>query len=653
MSQIKVTGPLLSDKRFFGEILNLDFNGLEKIKEYIKSEDYKACRKVFAEFFRGFLEPEKFFSTYSEGDKVILTDELTDAAEKACRHYFNLLDTPYDFGTGPIDWNFNPTYNGFAEWPFVLNRHFELQTLAKAYRASKNEKYAFSCAEILDSWLKNAPAPKEGTHWGETNTWRTLECGLRLSEVWPEIIYSLYKTDAFTDDLIVDICKSIWEQGRRARYEHRERGNWLIYALTGVCALCVMFPFYNTKDEWLKYALETLRKELKRQVHPDGFQFELTTGYQYDVAVCFINVLKYLKVYGYGYDKEIASTVEKLLETYTYLTMPDGRVPDINDGYYFNTKEILSPYKGMFPENGLIKWSVTEGKEGSAPPLNHIFENAGLGVMRTGWDKKDTYVFFDGGEYAAGHQHEDKLNLLMYADGKMTLTEGGNYAYDTSDMRLYVRSTKAHNTALVDNLNQHRGKNYKFPDTRKISDLKGKFTESTCSLYSFYNEGYGENAENSARHERNIYFIKNEKGLKPFLLVSDRLYSQDEKEHLYSILWHLDAEKLEVKKQNLRADTLNVMVPDKNLNLNIIRGQLEPEVQGFFCSCEQLRYRPVYCAEYKVKAKNIRLVTLFYPDGNEICPIEKIEASTDVTCKEITLIKTNGEKICFNENDLI
>ena len=94
------------------------------------------------------------------------------------------------------------------------------------------------------------------------------------------------------------------------------------------------------------------------------------------------------------------------------------------------------------------------------------------------------------------------------------------------------------------------------------------------------------------------------------------------------------------------------MVADKNINLNIIRGQLEPEVQGFYCSCEQLQYRPIYCAEYKVKAKNTRLVTLFYPDGNEACPIEKIEASKNIQDTIITICLTNGEKLIIDENSL-
>lgn len=641
----------LTDKKFYSELLDLEFEGLSEIKECIKAENYKAAGKVFASFLRNYLNPETFFSSFNEGSKVELTDELLDKAEKACRHSFDILNTPYDFGSNPIDWEFNPTYNNFAEWPFVLNRHFELLTLAKAYRATKNEKYAYACAELLSSWLDKAEAPPVGTSWGATNTWRTLECGIRLSEVWPEIIFSLYNSEALTDDLLVDIIKSIWEQGRRSRFEHREKGNWLIYAMTGVCCAAVMYPFLKDSKEWLSYSLETLKRELKRQVHPDGFQFELTTGYQLDVAICYINVLKVLKAFGHGFEESIAATVEKLLETYVYLTMPNGKVPDINDGAYFSTKEILSPYMNLFPENKLIKWAVSDGKEGLEPPKNHIFENAGLGVTRTGWGEKDTYVFFDGGEYAAGHQHEDKLNLLMYADGKMTLTEGGNYAYDTSDMRLYVRSTKAHNTVLVDNLNQNRGISYKFPDTEKISDLKGSFTESVDVLTSFYNDGYGNEGEKLAFHERKLYFIKKENGLKPFLIVADRLISRDEKEHLYSFLWHLDSEKLLIEGNNLKSDSLNLMVPKCDISLSIIKGQHKPETQGFYCSCEQLKYRPINCAIYNAYCKEIRLISLFYPQGDGENPIERIEASTDISDTLITIIKKNGEKFILDESN--
>ena len=50
MTQNKAIGPLLTDERFFGELLNLNFNGLEKTKEFVNSKDYKSCRKTFANF---------------------------------------------------------------------------------------------------------------------------------------------------------------------------------------------------------------------------------------------------------------------------------------------------------------------------------------------------------------------------------------------------------------------------------------------------------------------------------------------------------------------------------------------------------------------------------------------------------------------------
>ena len=42
------SGPLLSDKKFFSELINLNLKGLEEIPGLLDKDDYKACRKVFA-----------------------------------------------------------------------------------------------------------------------------------------------------------------------------------------------------------------------------------------------------------------------------------------------------------------------------------------------------------------------------------------------------------------------------------------------------------------------------------------------------------------------------------------------------------------------------------------------------------------------------
>ena len=57
------SGPLLSDKKFFSELIDLNLKGLEEIPGLLDKDDYKACRKVFAAFFREFLEPDKYFKS--------------------------------------------------------------------------------------------------------------------------------------------------------------------------------------------------------------------------------------------------------------------------------------------------------------------------------------------------------------------------------------------------------------------------------------------------------------------------------------------------------------------------------------------------------------------------------------------------------------
>ena len=66
------------------------------------------------------------------------------------------------------------------------------------------------------------------------------------------------------------------------------------------------------------------------------------------------------------------------------------------------------------------------------------------------------YSHFEVGPYSPGHQHEDKLSLILYAYGRRLITEGGTYSYDTSDWRKYVLSARAHNVSKVDGKYQNR-----------------------------------------------------------------------------------------------------------------------------------------------------------------------------------------------------
>ena len=57
----KKLGPLLSDEQFFCECLNLDYPGMEAVKEAVADKDYSLAKKEMASYIRKTLDADHFF----------------------------------------------------------------------------------------------------------------------------------------------------------------------------------------------------------------------------------------------------------------------------------------------------------------------------------------------------------------------------------------------------------------------------------------------------------------------------------------------------------------------------------------------------------------------------------------------------------------
>ena len=198
-------GTKLTDARFFGELLDTTRPGLEGIPALAAKEDYAACRRVFAAHVREMLQPDKYFSIFSLAFYDQCPELAGSPADKAAKNIVSSCGMEWDFGEGPIDWFLNPTYNGYPEWTWQLSRHPEWRTMARAYRETGDEMYAEATARQVQSWIDQAQAP-DPCHGGATLCWRTIECGIRMGQCWPEVIHTFLKAPAFTDDLLTDWC---------------------------------------------------------------------------------------------------------------------------------------------------------------------------------------------------------------------------------------------------------------------------------------------------------------------------------------------------------------------------------------------------------------------------------------------------------------
>ncbi|MGN6757463.1 MAG: alginate lyase family protein [Thermomicrobiales bacterium] len=662
-----VTGPRLSDTDFFTKVVDSTQPGLAELPALAARGDFATARQRFAAEVRRTLQPERFLRARRtfEGTHFMYPGETTaEAAERILRLELISCGTPHQF-TGEVDWYANPTFNQYKEWTWQLSRHPEWAILAARYRETGDERYAAAFVRFFQSWVRQAPVPEDASG-NATRCWRTIETGIRMGGSWQWALHSFYRSPHFTDDVLVDWYKSVWEHGWRLRNFHRTH-NWLIMEMNGLGQIGLLYPQFRDAPAWRAYAFDRLVQELGSQVYPDGFQFELSTGYHQVVVRNYEWLWEVYDAFNEPVPAAFRAGLEPLHAANVRLMMPDGRLPDLNDGGWHAVAPLLRRAVNLYPERADFRWAASDRREGTPPAETSLaFPYAGYYVSRTGWEPDAVWVFFDGGPFGFAHQHEDKLNLLLHAYGRLLLTEGGNYAYDASEMRRYVLSTRSHNTVRVDGQDQNRRKHFNQAAAGDLiqqpAGARWHATARYDSAEATYDEGYGPDASRTATHQRRVICLKTGlAGLGACVLVVDRLTPHDGAAHEYTALWHFAGDQVETDGLTARGvdtDQPNLTIlaaGPADLRLTLVSGQETPEWQGWRSTGQhqQGEYAPAPAASYAWTANApSRVVTLLYPTrAGATCPVQSLTAAPDAAVTTIQLQLADGRQLDLDEQE--
>ncbi len=536
------------------------------------------------------------YSPRATGANIIVVAESDDPnlskAEAIMRHEFAPYGSPpynkpYKFGP-EIDWKANP-FN-YWEWTWGLNRHHHWRILADAYWVSGDEKYVRELVAQMMHWIRTCPPPRHSSG-NPSPCWRTIECGIRMGQVWPHVLYRILGARSFTPEACVTMIKSMVDHARHLM-RWRTGGNWLTMECAGLGTVGILFPEFKDAEKWRETAIETLYAELNRQVYPDGAQFELTTGYHHVALHNFLLLYRLAKLNNVPVPADYAERLKRMYYCDIFLAEPDWRTPAFNDGgRAYVLGYLREAREELYPDDPLIAWAATLGAEGKPPAeTSHLFPYAGWMVMRSAWlDPDARYLCFEAGPYGYGHQHEDKLNIVVYGYGREHITDPGNYNYDSSPWRRYVLSTRAHNTIRIDGRDQNRrGLRELYVTRGPLTDIEWLSGPKLDYGAGIYRSGYGPKREVKVIHCRQVVFIKPDA-----FLVLDTLLGEGE--HKIEALFHFDHDEAAAEGLTARTidpDTSNCLIaadgPD-GLALAIVKGQTEPEVQGFIPA---QRWRP-------------------------------------------------------------
>jgi len=415
---------------------------------------------------------------------------------------------------------------------------------------------------------------------------------------------------------------------------------------------------------------------MDRQVYPDGFQIELASGYHCVVINGYMAFWRAAQALEVKLPDAFLKELQNMLELLVKLMRPDACLPDINDGSLMWVPGYLQENSEFCTGNKTLRWAAN-GCTGKEQPdyTSVMLEYAGMAIMRDGWSEQDTWGFLDAGPFGSGHQHEDKLNFLLHANGKYILTECGNYDYDDSQMRRYALSTRSHNTVRVNGQDQNRRRNYRWheEDICKKANLEYRLEEFYDYAAGVYDEGYGEQKKEAgsrecaekennpgAVHGRSVIFLKKPgpksipafpKDLHSFFIVIDRMEAAEEKE--YEFLWHVDAETVVMQGMHVKADFLHIFnnLDDvKKDGVSLVCCQRTPCWQGWkrgktFVQGNDDALPTVRYTTYDASA---RVVTVLYPE--EDCCIAAVKAGRSIDDTKITLVFKDGTCVELDEN---
>ncbi|MBD3183763.1 hypothetical protein GF312_15845 [Candidatus Poribacteria bacterium] len=645
-------GPRMTDQEFF-DSLNLDYPGMEKVKEAVSKNDLESAKHEFVNHLRTREKPRWHFDWQERPDASENAD--TEAADRILEHELSSVGVPHKF-EGEIDWTLNPI--NYREWPWQLNRHPFWVTLGRTYWKTGDEKYAKEFVYQMTHWVENCPVPTMNSG-NSSATWRTIEAGIRTSGSWMHAFHYFLSSPSFTHEAVITMVKSFVEHARHLM-RWPTGGNWLTMESNGLFHIGTMFPEFKEAEEWRESAIERMYAELDKQVYPDGAQIELTTGYHQVSLRNFVGLMELAKLNEIDMPDDYLDKLEHMYHYNLYASMPNGRLPGLNDGSELSIRRSMREGFRYFSHRKDFQWSATNGKEGEKPTeISYTFPYAGQFIMRSGWEEDDRYMLIDGGPFGYGHQHEDKLSIVLYAHGKVHITDPGNYPYDSSQWRRYVISTYAHNTIMVDGQPQNRRRLPR--ETFVVKEpLPNKWiTNDDYDYFSgVYEDGYGKDGNVQVIHKRCIFFAKPD-----YWIIIDILKPSDDTKHKYESMFHLEAADAVIETDTNRVDTqnpdtsnLSIIPPeDDNISVEIVSGQEEPVVQGWL-PAGGYKVRPVPTPIFTKSGEGVVwYIYLFYPTAESVeCPVKSVElqdikGNAEARCIKITF--TDNREHIFIQSD--
>ncbi len=289
------------------------------------------------------------------------------------------------------------------------------------------------------SWIDANP-PLTGIHYISV-----MECGLRILAVC-HAVDLVRGWLQHPDRLWPALVECVWGHAELIRKRlsiYSSAGNHTIAEAAALVYAGTLFPEMPESQVWRTVGLSLLEQEAPRQILPDGGGAEQTFWYQRFISDLYGLVVTLLKHRDGSVSTIIEDAFHRSRVFLDALGAKEDPPPSIGDG---DGGYALSPFLDFSTAPKIPPAGLTS------------FEASGYSVIRSPSMNQQQLIFDHGPLGLApcfAHGHADALSVTFRLAGQEVLLDPGTYTYTGDHVwRNYFRGTRAHNTVVVDHLDQ-------------------------------------------------------------------------------------------------------------------------------------------------------------------------------------------------------
>lgn len=387
-------------------------------------------------------------------------DYVTDTSIDSYKHWSQILDDA----------------NVDIKFIWEPNRFSFVYPLARAYVASRNEKYADAFWALIHFWEKYN-SPNWGPNWMDGQ-----EISLRLM-AWTFGYHAFLNSPSSTPERLAQFKLYVAAQAERI-YRNRSfaissHNNHCITEAFALWMVGLLFPELKNAEKYRSFGHASLEREARTQIFPDGTYSMYSLNYHRFILHIYLYAIRLSEIYQLPFTDHLITSVTKSLEYLAQLIDPQtGQMPvyGSNDGALvlpLNNCD-FTDYRPLLQ----LGWYITKGERLFEPgpwdedifwlcgvdPLSLQGRGAGVRVQSNSFPHGGVYLLRSANSHAlirctdftSRPSHADQLHVDLWIRGHNIAIDAGTYLYTGEGRRWRngLAHTSVHNTVTVDGKDQ-------------------------------------------------------------------------------------------------------------------------------------------------------------------------------------------------------